>query len=199
MFPWATAFPTNNPQAAFPAQNAPFPTQQNPVSGPPATDKFPIPAPSIPDRPSIPPPESSQPVNDLFISRSVEVTSEAPPLPPKGDNSPAQGGYQAGPPDVTSSSMVTSNGGVASMQLDNHSSQITELQQKLENSEQKVADYVNHMKQSEEKLTLAERERLRLHQVWSLVYLPRVQRRYVFSTVHFDIIMVDNFVTCKVR
>ena len=87
------------------------------------------------------------PLNDVFVSPSREVTMEsAPPIPPREHR--------------------TSSGSTA---VDD--TKLNKVQQELKEANEKVNSYENRLQVSEEQLSLAEREKIRLEKVqYKLVY-----------------------------
>ena len=84
------------------------------------------------------------PVNDVFISSSKEETMQsAPPIPPRGHQ-------QTG--DVARSAVVDE-------------AKLNKVEGELKEANEKVNDYQNKLQVSEENLSLAERERVRLEKV----------------------------------
>ena len=81
------------------------------------------------------------PLNDVFVSPSREVTMEsAPPIPPREHR--------------------TSSGSTA---VDD--TKLNKVQQELKEANKKVNSYENRLQVSEEQLSLAEREKIRLEKV----------------------------------
>ena len=143
--------------SVFPAQQSANSTVQNTVnSQTPATAE---------------PPVAS--TNEAIISPTTEMTIESSPMEPfKGG--PTQSNISQSPapqnstPNIfpihdTSKSNTPFHG-----KEDTNSSKFTEMQEKLEKSNLKAVDYENKLQESEKKLSLAEREKIRLEEVQKL-------------------------------
>lgn len=89
------------------------------------------------------------PSNDLFVSPSREVTMEsAPPIPPREHR-------------TTSGSAAVDD------------AKLNKVQQELKEANEKVNNYENRLQVSEEQLSLAEREKIRLEKVQCEVYIAQ--------------------------
>ncbi|XP_028416054.1 coiled-coil domain-containing protein 91-like [Dendronephthya gigantea] len=152
------------------------PTQPNPLSGLPpqlTSSHGELPHNQQAQQSNMPTKSNLIPSNELFITQSTELTTQsAPPRVPQSAPPPVP---QSAPPPVPSREHRTVTAVAQSPAVDE--TRVNNLQGELKEANEKMNDYQNKLHISEEKLSLAEREKIRLEES-----LEEMKKRYAAAT-----------------
>lgn len=170
-----TEFPTTTGQAGsagiFPSPTTAFPTATEQTASAAVFAKQPTIFPHVQNCDNIQTPPTGQPLptptNTLFISPTTEITTQSSPAlqaDPSFMNNVQAPLAQKHSPGIFPVAMPTESGPSPGATV-NDIGKLTEVQEQLEKSNIKLAEHEHKLQESEKKLSLAEREKLRLEEV----------------------------------